>query len=79
MGPIAVAKHLHTTATAFRHNNVPRAVERYAPGMIELPGSCSCAAEAAQVRPVAVPEHLNTMVFAIGYYQVALAIKRDAA
>ncbi len=79
MGPIAVAKHLHTTATAFRHNNVPRAVERYAPGLTELAGSCSLAAEAAQVRAVAVPEHLNTMVFAIGYYQVALAIKRDAA
>ena len=41
MGPIAVAKHLHAIATVVRHNDVPRAVERYAPGLIELAGSFS--------------------------------------
>ena len=47
--------------------------------MIELPVPCSIAADAAQVRPVAVPKDLNAMVVTIAHHQVALAIKRNAA
>ena len=62
----------------FRHDDVARAIKRYAPRLVELAGAYSLAAEAAQVRPVAVPQHLNAMVVAIGHHQVALAIKRNA-
>ena len=79
MGAVAVAQHLHTMAGAFRYNDVPRAIKRYAPGFIALPVPCSTAAEAAQVRPVAVPKDLNAMVVTIAHHQVALAIKRNAA
>ena len=91
MGAVAVAQHLHASvAAALRYNNVPRAIKRYAPGLIELPVPCSTelielpvpcstAAEAAQVRPVAVPKDLNAMVFTIAHHQVAFAIKRNAA
>jgi hypothetical protein len=65
-------------AAILGYNDVPRAIKRYAPGLLELAGSCSMAAEAAQVRPVAVPEHLNAMVESIANHQVALAIKRNA-
>ena len=63
----------------FRYDDVARAIKRYAPGLVELAGACSSAAKAAQVRPVAVPEHLNAMVLTIGQNQVTLAIKRNAA
>jgi hypothetical protein len=76
---VAVAKHLHAMPVAFRYDDVPRAIKRYAPGSVELAGACSLAAKAAQVRPVAVPQHLNAMVEAIGHHQVALAIKRNAS
>ena len=90
MGAVAVAQHLQTTAIVLRYNNVPRAIKRYArglielpvpcsTGLIELPVPCSTAAEAAQVRPVAVPKDLNAMVVTIAHHQVALAIKRNAA
>ncbi len=46
---------------------------------MEGPIPCSTSADAAQVRPVAVPEDLNAMVFTIAHRQVALAIKRNAA
>ena len=79
MGAVAVAQHLHAMAAALRYNDVPRAIKRYAPGLIELPVPCSFAADAAQVRPVAVPKDLNAMVVTIAHHQVALAIKRNAA
>ena len=66
-------------AVIFTYNDVPRAIKRYAKGMVELTGACSMAAKAAQVRPVAVPEHLNAMVAAIGHHHVALAIKCNTA
>ena len=79
MGAVAVAQHLHTMAAVLTYNKVPRAIKRYAPGCFELPVPCSTAAEAAQVRPVAVPKDLNAMVETIAHHQVALAIKRNAA
>ena len=79
MGAIAVAQHLNAIADVLRYNDEPRAINRYAPGLKELPVPCSFAAKAAQVRPVAVPQHLNAMVLTIGHHQVALAIKRNAA
>ncbi len=79
MGTVAVTQHLHTKVTDFGYNDVPRAIKRYTPGLIELPVPCSTAADAAQVRPVAVPKYLNAMVFTIAHHQVALAIKRNAA
>ena len=78
MGAVAVAQHLHAIAMGFRHNDVPRAIKRYAPGLIELPIPCSFAADGAQVRPVDVAKHLNAMVVTIGHHQVALAVKRNA-
>jgi hypothetical protein len=41
-------------AREFGHNDVPRAIKRYAPGTIELPVPCFFAADGAQVRPVNV-------------------------
>ena len=79
MGAVAVAQHLHAMAVVLTYNDVPRAIKRYAPGSIELPVPCSMAADAAQVRPVAVPKDLNAMVETIAHHQVALAIKRNAA
>ena len=79
MGAVAVAQHLHATAFVLRYNNVPRAIKRYAPGLNELPRPFSTAADAAQVRPVAVPKDLNAMVVTIAHHQVALAVKRNAA
>ncbi len=79
MGAVAVAQHLHATAMVLRYNDVPRAIKRYATWPIELPVACSFAADAAQVRPVAVPKDLNAMVVTIAKHQVALAIKRNAA
>ena len=79
MCAVAVAQHLHTMAAILTYNDVPRAIKRYAPGYIELPVPCSTAADAAQVRTVAVPKDLNAMVFTIAHHQVALAIKRNAA
>ena len=79
MGAVAVAQHLHAMVAELRYNDVPSAIKRYAPGMIELPVPCSFAADAAQVRPVAVPKDLNAMVVTIAHHQVALAIKRNAA
>ena len=79
MGAVAVAQHLHTGVNALRYNYVPRAIKRYAPGTIELPVPCSTAADAAQVRPVAVPKDLDAMVETIAHHQVAFAIKRNAA
>ncbi len=79
MGAVAVAQHLHATAAMLRYNDVASAIKRYAPGMIELPVPCPFAADAAQVRTVAVPKDLNAMVFTIAHHQVALAIKRNAA
>ena len=79
MGAVAVAQHLHAMAAALRYKNVPHAIKRYAPGLIELPVPCSTAADAAQVRPVAVPKDLNPTVVTIAHHQVALAIKRNAA
>ena len=55
------------------------AIKRYAKGSNELPVPFSTAADAAQVRPVAVPKDLNAMVVTIAHHQVALAIKRNAA
>ncbi len=78
MGAVAVAQHLHAIAIVLRYNDVPRAIKRYAPGALELPVPCSIAADAAQVRPVAVPQDLNTIVVTIAHHQVALAIKRNA-
>ncbi len=77
--PKVRAKHLHAMPAVFRYDDVPHAIKRYVPGHIEPAGACSLAAKAAQVRPVAVPEHLNAMVEAISHHQVALAIKRNAA
>ena len=79
MGAVDVAQHLHAMIAAIGHNDVPRAIKRYAPGFVELPVPCSTAADAAQVRPVAVPKDLNAMVATIAHHQVALAIKRNAA
>ncbi len=79
MGAVAVVQHLHATAAVLRYNDVPRAIKRYAPGMFELPLPCPMAADAAQVRPVAVPKDLNAMVATIAHHQVALAIKCNAA
>ena len=79
MGAVAVAQHLHAMIAAIGHNDVPRAIKRYAPGTIELPIPCSPAANGAQVRPVDVAKHLNAIVATIGHHQVALAIKRNAA
>ena len=79
MGAVAVAQHLHAMAAVLAYNDVPRAIKRYAPGTIELPVPCTTAADAAQVRPVAVPKDLNAMVVTIAHHPVALAIKRNAA
>ena len=79
MGAVAVVQHLHAIASVLRYNDVPRAIKRYAQGIIELPVPFSTAADAAQVRPVAVPKDLNAMVVTIAHHQVALAIKRNAA
>ncbi len=83
MGAVAVAQHLHAMAAILRYNNVPSAIKRNAPGLIEPPYPCSIAvakvADAAQVRPVTVPQDLNAMVVTIAHYQVALAIKSNAA
>ena len=79
MGAVAVAQHLHAMAAVLTYNDVPRAIKRYAPGCFELPVPCSTAAEAAQVRPVAVPKDLDAMVATIAHHQVALAVKRNAA
>ncbi len=79
MGAVDVAQHLHAMIVVFNHNDVPRAIKRYAPGTIELPIPFSFAAEAAQVRTVDVAKHLNAIVETIGHHQVALAIKRNAA
>ena len=79
MCAVTVVQHLHTTAAAVRYNDVPRAIKRYAKGTIVLPVPCSTAADAAQVRTVAVPKDLNAMVGTIAHHQVALAIKRNAA
>ncbi len=78
MGAVAEAQHLHAMDPEFRHNDVPRAIKRYAPGLIELPVPCSFAADCAQVRPVDVSQHLNAMVVTIGHHQVALAVKCNA-
>ena len=77
MGAVAVPQHFHAMAVIFTYNDVPRAIKRYAPGLIELPVPCSTAADAAQVHPVAVPKDLNAMVATIAHHQVALAIKRN--
>ncbi len=49
MGAVDVAQHLHAMAFVFGHNDVPRAIKRYAPGTIELPVPCSYTADGAQV------------------------------
>ena len=79
MGAVAVAQHLHAMAASLGYNDVPRAIKRYAPGFVKLPFPCSTAADAAQVRPVALSKDLNAMVATIAHHQVALAIKRNAA
>jgi len=68
MGAVAVAQHLHAMIAAFRHNDVPRAIKRYAPGTIQLPVPFSSAANGAQVRPVDVAKHLNAMIPTIGHH-----------
>jgi hypothetical protein len=70
MCAVAVAKHLHAIAVV-GYNNVPSAIKRYVPGFIKLPHPCFTAVEAAQVRPVAVPQDLNAMV---GLYMVGGAL-----
>ena len=60
MGAVAVAQHLHAMVAVLRYNDVPRAIKRNAKGSSELPVPCPTAADAAQVRPVAVPKDLNT-------------------
>ena len=67
MGAVAVAQHLNTIADVLRYNDEPRAIKRYTPGLKELPVPCSTAADAAQVRPVAVPKDLNAMVVTIAH------------
>jgi hypothetical protein len=42
MGAVAVAQRLHAIVV-FRHNDVPRAIKRYAKGTAELPVPCSLA------------------------------------
>ena len=79
MGAVAVAQHLHAMIAVFRNNDVPRAIKRCAPWIIELPLPFSFAADGAQVRPVDVAKHLDAMIFTIGHHQVALAIKRNTA
>ena len=79
MGAVDVAQHLHATAAALRYNDVPRAIKRYAKRYNELPVPSSTAADAAQMRPVAVSKDLKAMVVTIAHNQVALAIKRNAA
>ena len=79
MGAVAVAQHLHAMTNELRYDDVPRAIKRYAKGSFELPVPCPTAADAAQVRTVAVPKDLNAMVVTIAHHQVALAIKCNAA
>ena len=79
MGAVAVAQHLHAMIALINYNDVPRAIKRCAPGIIELPVPCSFATDSVQVRPVDAAKHLNAMVVTIGYHQIALDIKRNAA
>ena len=78
MGAVAVAQHLHAMAAALRYNNVSRAIKLYAPGLVELPVPCSLAADAAQVRPAAVPQDLNAMVVTIAHHRSKLPSPSNA-
>jgi hypothetical protein len=69
---------LHAIVEVFSNNNVTGGIKRCAKGCPELPVPCSTAADAAQVRTVAVPKDLNAMVSTIAHHQVALAIKPNA-
>ena len=78
MGAVAVAQHLHAVAV-INYNNVAGGIERDARGILELADACSSAADGADMRAVAVAQHLNTMIATVGNNKVALAVKRNTA
>ena len=76
MGTVDVAQHLYAISAGFRYNDVPRAVKRYAAGLIELHIPL---ANGAQVHPIDVAEYLNLIIVTIVDHQITLPIKRDGA
>jgi hypothetical protein len=60
------------------YDDAPIAVNGNAPGTSELPCASSLAADAANVSPIPVPQHLHTMIVTISYNKVTRAIKRNA-
>ena len=60
------------------HDDAPIAVNGNTKGKLELLCAFSLAADAANVGPVPVPQHLHAMIVTISYNKVTRAIKRDA-
>ena len=58
------------------YNNLTGGIERDARGILELADACSSAADGADMRAVAVAQHLNTMIATVGNNKVAFAVKR---
>ena len=52
-------------------------IERDIRGIIALAGACSSAADGADMRAVAVAQHLHTMVAKVGNNKVAFAVERN--
>jgi hypothetical protein len=76
---ITQPKHLNAPIReAVMNNNVALGVNGNATGTLELPCAASLAADAANVSPVPVPQHLHTMIVKINYNKVTQAIKRNA-
>ena len=57
------------------YNKVTRVIKRNALGKIELAVTFSKAADAAQMQPVPVPQHLDAMIVGVTHSKVALIIK----
>ena len=60
------------------HDDAPNTINGNAIGMLELPCAASLPADAANVSPVPVPQHLHTMIVKISYNKVTRAVKRNA-
>ena len=82
MRAVAVAQHLNTMVAVIGYNKVAFAVKRDSIRVIELSivaASVTLAADGANVRAVAQPKHLHTMVVVITNCNVALAVDGDAS
>ena len=69
---------MHAVTAVFAHGNMPVCIYNNTIGILELAVAAALGADGSNMRAITVPQHLHTIIGAIGYEDMPRPVKGKA-